>query len=79
MSEERKISNEPLDPMPDLDQQVFEFYEQRVSPGTLAYCECDAGPRHLTGLVPDTKEIYLHFHVNPAYWAVTILRIFGKS
>lgn len=69
----------PTEPMADLSPAHFAHFEGKGAPGTLAYCTCDAGPRHLVQQVPETKEMRIHFYADVATQAVTVLHISGRE
>ena len=65
----------PTQPMSDLEPGFWDFYADRFMPGTMAYCECDAGPRHLVGIVPGTESVRVHVHIDVDQKVITMLRI----
>lgn len=65
--------------MADLTPADFAHFEGMAAPGTLAYCVCDAGPRHLVCLVPETKEVRVHFYADATSHHVTVLYIDGRQ
>lgn len=67
----------PAEPMADLPLKDFTAFDAYGVPGTLAYCDCGAGPRHLVSQVPETKEVMVHFHADAVTRAITILEITG--